>query len=370
MIDPSEVARRIVEDDGEELFVLDVRNEVEYEGWRIPGSTNVPVYEELLRYDYSTLKTQLDALPEYGEIAVVCVGGVASSRAVGFLCDRGFDAKSVAGGMSGWGRVHRQYAVSVLDGVVQIVRDGTGCVSYLVHDDDEAIVIDPSQYIDQYLTAAAERDLTIVGVADTHAHTDHVSGARQLASELDVSYYLHEEDTGELVSVTKLEAGETITVGDRALDVFHTPGHTPGSVSFRFGEGLIAGDTLLFAGVGRPALEAGNDNAIREAAGRLFDSLYRLMDLDDETIVLPGHFSDTSSRPLATALGDLKGGASNELLSYVGTDDKTAFVETIVTSSAVESPNYDRIKRINRGKTRSTSDTESLELGPYNCATT
>lgn len=105
-IDPAEVARRIDEDDAADLFVLDVRSEDDYEEWRIDGSTNLPIYEELLEDDYSTLEEHLDELPKDTEIAVVCVAGVTSARAAEFLREHGFDAKSVDGGMNDWRRVH------------------------------------------------------------------------------------------------------------------------------------------------------------------------------------------------------------------------------------------------------------------------
>ncbi len=104
---PAEVARRIDEDDAKDLFVLDVRSEDDYEERRIDGSTNIPVYDELLEYDYSTLEEHLDELPKDTEIAVVCVAGVTSARAAEFLREHGFDAKSVDDGMNGWGRVDR-----------------------------------------------------------------------------------------------------------------------------------------------------------------------------------------------------------------------------------------------------------------------
>ncbi|TYL36972.1 MBL fold metallo-hydrolase [Natronococcus pandeyae] len=367
-LEPSDVARRIHEDGADDLFVLDVRNEDEYNEWQIEESTNVPIYDELLEFDYSTLETRLDELPEETEIAVVCVAGVTSARAAEFLREHGFDAKSVDDGMNGWGRVHRQYEIERVDGVVQIVRPGTGCVSYLVHDGEEAVVVDPSQYIDQYLTAADERDLEIVGVADTHAHADHVSGARKLSGELDVPYSLHGDDTGELEGVTELEDGETIPVGERDLDVIYTPGHTPGSVSFEFGDALLTGDTLFLRSVGRPDLEDSAEDAIRTAASQLFDSLGYLTDFEDETVVLPGHFSDESMRPLATELGALEEETTNELLSYVEDDDQDTFVETIVESLADEPANYNEIKQINWGKEQPGGDAEALELGPNNCA--
>ncbi|MFC6964456.1 MBL fold metallo-hydrolase [Halocatena marina] len=365
---PSEVARCVHENDTKDLFVLDVRNKDDYDEWQIPGSMNIPIYDELLEYDYSTLETQLEELPEDEEIAVVCVGGITSARAAEFLREHGFDAKSIDGGMNGWGRVHRQYEVEDVDGVVQILRPGTGCVSYLVYDDGEAIVVDPSQYIDQYLNAADERGLEIIGVADTHAHADHVSGARQLSGELDVPYYLHEGDAGDLEMITALEEGETLTVGERQLDLIYTPGHTPGSVSFQFGDALLSGDTLFLRSVGRPDLEDSAEVAVREAADQLFDSLSRLTNLDDDSIVLPGHFSDEEIRPLATRLGKLREETTNELLSYVEDGNETAFIETIVESLADEPANYNEIKQINWGKEQPSGDAETLELGPNNCA--
>ncbi|MFB6121487.1 MAG: MBL fold metallo-hydrolase, partial [Halobacteriaceae archaeon] len=325
-IGASEVARRVVEDDAADIFVLDVRNEGDYEEWQIPGSTNVPVYDELLQYDYSGLENRLDNLPEDKEIAVVCVGGVTSARAANFLREHGFDAKSVPDGMNAWGRVHREHEVPSADGIIQFVRPGTGCVSYLAHDGDEAVVVDPTQYTDQYRSAADDEGFDIVGVADTHAHADHVSGARRLARELDVPYYLHPEDAGELDEVTEIAHGETIPVGDREIAVLHTPGHTPGSVSFRFGDALLSGDTLFLRSVGRPDLEDGSEAAVRKASGHLFDSLATLTELSDGTVVLPGHFNHEEGRPLATALGDLRAEATNELLSYVEDGDEETFV--------------------------------------------
>ncbi|RXK47002.1 rhodanese-like domain-containing protein [Halorientalis pallida] len=104
-IEVAEVARRIEADDAADLFVLDVRKERDYAQRRIPESTNVPVYEDLLQYEYSGLENHLDELPEDEEIAVVCKAGVTSARAAEFLRAHGFEAKSVRNGMHAWGRL-------------------------------------------------------------------------------------------------------------------------------------------------------------------------------------------------------------------------------------------------------------------------
>jgi glyoxylase-like metal-dependent hydrolase (beta-lactamase superfamily II) len=358
-VDPDEVAGRR----DEELFILDVRNEDDYEEWQIDGSHNLPIYDQLLDEEFSGLEDSLGEIPEDEEIIVVCVAGITSARAAAFLQDQGYDAKSMDDGMNGWGRVHVSYDVDAVDGVVQIVRPGTGCVSYLAFDDGEGVVVDPSLYLEEYREVADEYDVEIVAAVDTHAHADHISGGRELADELEIPYYLHSADEGELDDYTAMEDGDEVAVGDRTLDVIHTPGHTPGSVSLEWGDGLLSGDTLFIRSVGRPDLEGDDETDVREGASELFDSLQALADLPDETVVLPGHFSDEDVRPLATTLGELE--SENDLF---GTDDREAFVQEIVDGLSDEPANYNQIKAINWGKEPLTDDAAELELGPNNCA--
>ncbi|WP_254531737.1 MBL fold metallo-hydrolase [Natrinema gelatinilyticum] len=359
-ISPDEVAARREDDD---LFVLDVRNEDDYEEWHIENSVNIPIYDELLNDEFGGLEDSLDEIPEDKEIAVVCVAGVTSASAAEFLRERGYDAKSMDDGMNGWGRVHVTYELEAVDGVTQIVRPGTGCLSYLVYADNEGVVVDPSLYLEEYQSVADDHGVEIVAAVDTHAHADHVSGGRPFADERDVPYYLHPTDAGELDEYEAIEDGDAIAVGDRELEVMHTPGHTPGSVSLTWGDALLSGDTLFIRSVGRPDLEGSDETDVREAAAELFDSLDRLTDLPDETVVLPGHMSDEEIRPLATTLGDLV--ADNEL---VAVNDRNAFVDTIVDGLSDEPANYNQIKAINWGKEPLTDEAASLELGPNNCA--
>ncbi|MFB6172885.1 MAG: MBL fold metallo-hydrolase [Haloarculaceae archaeon] len=358
-ISPGEVAARR---DDEDLFVLDVRRADEFEEWHVEGSSNLPIYDQLLQGNLSGLEAALDDLPSDREIAVVCVAGVTSATAAEFLRERGFDARSVADGMNGWGRVHLAYDTDV-PGVTQVVRPGTGCVSYLVADGDEAVVVDPSLYVGEYVDLAADRGVDLVGAIDTHAHADHVSGGRRLHQARDVPYYLHEADGGSLTAYDALADGDSVAVGDRELTVSHTPGHTPGSVSLRWGDALLSGDTLFLASVGRPDLEDNDEAAVRDAAGDLFGSLRRLAALPDDTVVLPGHYSDESVRPLATTLDELA--TDNHLF---GLDDEAAFVDAVVESLSETPANYQQIKQINWGEAPLTEEATTLELGPNNCA--
>ncbi len=369
-IDAHELATRR---DDDALFVLDVRREAEYEEWHVDGSHNLPIYDELLENDLSGLEAALDDIPADREIAVVCVAGITSADAAAFLRDREYDARSLEDGMNGWGRVHVAYELddkaaasddtATVDGITQIVRPGTGCVSYLVEADGRGVVVDPSLYVERYHEIADARDVELVGAIDTHAHADHVSGGRIMAKEWDVPYYLHPEDAGELDDFASIEDGDRVSVGDRSLGVLHTPGHTPGSVSLRWGDALLSGDTLFIRGVGRPDLEGTNEADVRTAADELYESLDELATCNDETVVLPGHMSDEEIRPLATTIDELR--ASNELF---GMDARDRFVQTIVDGLSDEPANYNQIKAINWGEEALSEEAQSLELGPNNCA--
>lgn len=360
---PAKVSPETVAERRDELFVLDVRNEDDHEEWAIGGSHNVPVYDELLEEQFDGLEARLDEVPRGEEVAVVCVAGITSSRAAQFLRNRGYPARTMTGGMGGWGEVHRRFDVDGADGVVQFVRPGTGCVSYLVHDRGEAVVVDPSQHVGEYLEDAEDLGVEVVGVVDTHAHADHVSGGPPLADRLDVPYYLHPADSGALDAFTPLAEGGTIRFGNREIEVHHTPGHTPGSVSLELGDSLLSGDTLFVQGVGRPDLEGDDEAAARDAARDLHESVRALTGLSDDTLVLPGHMSDEDVRPLGATMYALE--RDNDL---VGVDDEDAFVEAIVESLGSTPSNHETIKAVNRGDAAPEADLEDLELGPNNCA--
>lgn len=359
-MNPQEVAARRHD---EELTILDVRNKEDVEEWPLEADLHLPIYDDLLDENFTPLRENLDELPQDQELAVICVAGITSSRAATFLREQGYPARSVSDGMEGWGRVHRTFEVDGADGITQIIRPGTGCISYLVRDRTESLVIDPSQYVDRYLQLADEHDVDIVGVIDTHAHADHISGSRQLRDTLNIPYFVPEADSGALENFLPLHDGETVAVGTRELEVVATPGHTPGSVSLRTDGALLSGDTLFVEGVGRPDLADADETAVRESTRDLFQSLDRLADLPDDTLVLPGHFTDQDGRPLTTTIYGAKW--SNDLF---GMDDESAFVDTIVDTLSDTPANHEEIKQINQGEAPIPDDAADLELGPNNCA--
>jgi rhodanese-related sulfurtransferase len=100
-IRPAELDARLASG-GDEPFVLDIRPRESYRAGAIDNSHNVAVYTELRRGNEAALRDQLDALPQEGEIVVVCKMGIVAKRATSVLREEGYDASTLLGGMSGW----------------------------------------------------------------------------------------------------------------------------------------------------------------------------------------------------------------------------------------------------------------------------
>ncbi len=146
-----------------------------------------------------------------------------------------------------------------------------------------------------FIEEAKKAGVTISHVIDTHVHADHYSGGRKLAEMVGAHYCLHESDADFVkFPFHPLHDGDVIEVGNVAVKVLHTPGHTLDSICLavtdkRRGDQpwfVITGDTLFVGSVGRPDL-AGREQAM---AGMLFDTLHgKLLTLADETEIFPGH---------------------------------------------------------------------------------
>ncbi len=365
-IEPAELGRRL-QGDGEDVLVLDVRHREEYEDWHVPDSTNVDVYDQLVD-DPAAAKESLSDLPEDREVVTVCAAGVVSQTATDVLEEMGYDAATLVDGMNGWSRVHRHAAVPVdLDGeLIQVARPGKGCLSHVLLSDGQAAVFDPSSYVEEYEAIVDDRGAELVAVFDSHAHADHVSGGRELASRHDVPYSLHPADAL-AVDAAPLEDGETITVGDVDVEVIHTPGHSEGSVSFDVeGAALLTGDTLFHDSVGRVELgvEAGiEDSDVAANAATLYESLQRLLERPSDAVVLPAHDPGSPEPPVTATLGEVT--ERNEDLQR----DREAFVETLASDIPDHPPNFERVKQVNVGRESVPADElGDLELGPNNCA--
>ena len=166
---------------------------------------------------------------------------------------------------------------------------------WLIGDDDEVIVFDAPHDPDAIETAVAGR--TVVAIACTHAHDDHVRCAPELAERLTTPVLLHPDDRV-LWDLTHsrhepdgtLRDGQVLEVAGTRLHVLHTPGHAPGAVCFSAPElgVVVSGDTLFQGGPGATGRSYSDYPTILDSIRT------RLFALPPETRVLTGHGPETT----------------------------------------------------------------------------
>ena len=181
----------------------------------------------------------------------------------------------------------------------QFLHDDTGCSSYLIasRESREAAVVDPQYDIEQYVHLAEDRGYTTTSVVDTHLHADHISGNRRLAAATGAALYLH-ESADVLFPFRPMRDGDVLHLGQVDLHVVHTPGHRPEEISLlvvnppRSPEPsmVLSGDTLFVGDVGRP--DFGGPGGGRDQ----FNSVQRLLQLQDYVEVFPAHFEGSCGK--------------------------------------------------------------------------
>jgi glyoxylase-like metal-dependent hydrolase (beta-lactamase superfamily II)/rhodanese-related sulfurtransferase len=352
-------------DEQEPVTVLDIRTDDDYAQWAIPGSLHVNAYEALRNGHPGALADV--AIPIDRPVVTVCNAGQVSQTAADVLATRGFDARSLAGGMKAWSLAWNAADVHLADAsvhVTQVRRTGKGCLSYLVASEGEAAVIDPSVAPEVYLEIAQQHRWSIQHAIDTHVHADHLSRARELARMASAALRLPPQDRVRF-AFTPIADGEQIRIGRAELRALHTPGHTPESMSYVLNEtAVFTGDTLFINGVGRPDLHAAPE-AARERARALFASLNRLRGLRPELAVLPAHASEPiafDGRAIAARLDEVSTWLSGWLAS------ESAFVERVTSNLPATPPNFVRIVELNEAGEVLTGDPTDLEAGANRCA--
>lgn len=122
----------------------------------------------------------------------------------------------------------------------------------------------------------------------THGHGDHTGALAELCATLKVPLAIHPDNRMRLPvqPTVLLSDGDVLAVGDVKIEVLHAPGHTPGSVCFRIGRYLIAGDTVFPGGPGRTESPADLRRIISSITGKIFV-------LPDDTLIFPGHGDST-----------------------------------------------------------------------------
>jgi hydroxyacylglutathione hydrolase len=181
---------------------------------------------------------------------------------------------------------------------------------YLVWDDAPmtGILIDPGSEPDLILGRAEARGVRLEGIFNTHGHLDHTGAVAAIASQLSIPFALHPADLPLVATLPtqaqmfglpgvespevdrELVPGETIAIGGCGAKVLHTPGHTPGGVTFVVDDLLFVGDTLFLGSIGRTDLPGGSHPQLIQAIKEV------LLPFGDDAKVLSGHGPATTIR--------------------------------------------------------------------------
>jgi glyoxylase-like metal-dependent hydrolase (beta-lactamase superfamily II)/rhodanese-related sulfurtransferase len=364
-------------DSGEPFVLLDVRNDDEFERWRIEGrypfeTVHIPYFAFLEDQEGSIAR-----VPKDRPIVAVCAKGGASDYVAELLRERGYNAMNLEGGMIAWGNYYQVKSIPAVGtdlAIYQVIRPARGDLAYVVVSNGEAVIIDPTRHLEPYLDLVDREGLRLVAILDTHAHADHISGGPALAKQLGVPYYLHPYDgihpidmLPATIEYEYLKDGFTLQFGSATLKGIHIPGHTLGNMAFLVNDRyLFTGDSIFIRSVARPDLGGRGE----EWAPLHYDSLYnKLLVLPDETIVLPAHFAKPDeAQPDGSfwdTLGNIKRNNPREYLA----ESKEAFIQFMLATLPVFPPQYVDIKRVNAGLLIPDEEKASeLELGKNVCA--
>lgn len=220
--------------------------------------------------------------------------------------------------------------------------------SYFIGDETtgRAVVIDPRRDISPYLESAAEHAMSIELVIETHFHADFLSGHLEIAEATGAEIGYGDDAETEFES-RKFAHGERISLGQVELEIRHTPGHTPESISIVVFESadspphaVFTGDTMFIGDVGRPDLLSSKGVTSEELASNLYDSLHdQLMSLPDETVLYPGHGAGSSCGKSLSSNTSCTIGQQRQSNYALAPMSKSDFID-VVTTGQTAPPAY------------------------------
>ena len=246
--------------------------------------------------------------------------------------------------------------------VKQFVDEGLGNSSYLIASEETglAAVIDPQRDVDKYLQTADGLGLRLAYALDTHLHADFVSGAHELAHHFnhhDEHDHFHigaSADAQAEFQHIGLHEGDRLSLGNLAIGVIATPGHTPEHISFGvFAEKgeqpgtLFSGGSLIVGGTGRPDL-LGHEHAT-PLAHDLFHTLHdKLAYLPDDVRVYPTHGAGSFCNTTSTGARFTTIGQERQNNPFFQIQDEEEFVRRALTGLSSYPTYYRSMRAVNK----------------------
>ena len=226
-----------------------------------------------------------------------------------------------------------------------------------------AAVIDPKRDVDTYLEIAKQNNMQITHIFETHIHADFLSGSRELAAVTGAKMYLSDEG-GEgwqyEFAHEGLKHGQQLMVGNLKIEVLHTPGHTPESISFLLTDTpaskepvmLFTGDFVFVGDIGRPDLlekAAGMVGTQDKGAEQMYQSINLFANLPEFIQVWPGHGAGSACGKALGAVPSTTVGYEkkrNWAFSY-GTN-KAGFIDFLLTDQPEPPKYFAKMKELNK----------------------
>ncbi|SDP58703.1 MBL fold metallo-hydrolase [Halobacillus aidingensis] len=232
----------------------------------------------------------------------------------------------------------------------------------------EAMVVDPARDLSPYYETAKKEGFHLAAAAETHIHADFLSGARELANaEKDLKLYLSDEGDDDWkyqylneINHELVKDGDEIYVGNVRLDVIHTPGHTPESLSFLLTDegggssvpmGIFTGDFVFVGDVGRPDLlekSAGAEGTASKGAADMYQSVQRFKELPDYVQVWPGHGAGSACGKSLGAVPSSTVGYEKENNWALNHTDEKAFTEELLDGQPEPPKYFSMMKKLNK----------------------
>ncbi len=356
-----------------DFHLLDVRNQDEFDRFRVEGPfpiqmSNIPYFDFMEQEEVSVSK-----VPNERPIKIVCAKEGSAKYVAEILSSHGLnDVSYLSGGIKLWGELLTPVRVNLKSDkydLYQFIRPGKGCLSYGVLYGGEMAIIDPSRNLQFYRNFAQTHDAVITEVIETHAHADHISGGLELCLSKETEMMAHQSDFPDSpFTYRRLEDGETTTLCNDGPEMmlFHTPGHTEGSITCLIdGRYLITGDTLFIISAGRPDLEGKAKEWVYDLYETLLD---KYVQYPGDAEVLPAHYvtweeADESGKfaaPLKQLWND------NPIFSL---SSEKEFVQFIFDNMRESPEVYIDIKKVNRALVHVTEqEADIMDLGKNECA--